>query len=372
MPNMVRLFVSVSFVVVLLPMFAIAAEADAPKSCLEEDRGYKLINADGSIDPVRLYGAAVKKFSASSLNGQAPTQVKQFGVTTGDPREWARLFVMLCKQESGCRIARTYADGSLQKFSSTPQGERSYGPLQFNIGEYGLTSWAMVNSPSCTLEAVIRVAQQNKLLNYFGSMQRPNEVLQHANWFNTTVKPFADALTLVFDPTAQDNSATYRALTPYFSNPYSATPTYGSPYSTNTYSPVGITPYTAQGATTNGLAPVSSLLTNQTSPLNLSTSGGGQATAAAQTNVDATGTTGYSAGTIIVQPQTARSGASVLVSWTSVNMRPASCTVTKNGSAFATGNEASKRDIMEGAVEYVLACTAADGSTATSKASIAF
>lgn len=342
------------------------AQTAAPKSCLEEDRGYKLINTDGTIEPVRLYGAAVKKISASSLNGQTSAQLKQFGVATGDPREWARLFVMLCRQESGCRIARTYPDGSLEKFPTTPRTEKSYGPLQFNIGEYGLTSWAMVNSPSCTLEAFIRVAQQNKLFAYFGSMQRPSETLQHANWFNRTVQPFADALTLVFDPNAKDNSANYRALAPYFSDPYGSG---AGPFGMQTSSLYPVQgAYAAQGASSGyGATPVSSLLGGQ-SPLGVSTN----------TNIQNPGSSGsgsqthsvvgtLSAGAIMVQPQNARAGSLVLVTWTSVNMQPASCIVTKNGDEFARGNEATKRDVLESDTEYEMNCTTPSGGTATSK-----
>ena len=67
------------------------------------------------------------------------------------------------------------------------------------------------------------------------------------------------------------------------------------------------------------------------------------------------------------QPTIVRQGSTVLVSWTSVNMQPASCKVTKGGEEFATGNEATKRDVVEGNVEYVLTCTTPSGGTATSK-----
>lgn len=363
------LFASISF----------TSAATTPTSCLEEDRGYKLINADGTIEPVRLYGAAVKKFSDSSLNGRAHAQIQQFGVTTGDPREWARLFVMLCKQESGCRIARTYPDGSLEKFSSTPQGERSYGPLQFNIGEYGLSSWAMVNSPSCTLEAFIRVAERNKLLNYFGSMQRPREVLQHAGWFNRTVQPFADALKLVFDPNAKDNSATYRALTPYFSDPNSSA-YQGGPFGmqTSSLNPVQGA-YAANGAgpsqgafSTGGNSQLGSQSQSALTPTNVSLTPVSSLLSGSQggsTNVQTVFPAGLSAGTIFAQPQMVTRGGSVLVSWTSVNMK-SSCVVKQDGIGFKEGSEGSHRFVVpsstQSSITFTLECTTAAGQSLSS------
>ncbi len=366
----------------VIPLFAgisLASAETAPKSCLEEDRGYKLINADGTIEPVRLYGAAVKKFADSNLNGQAPAQIQQFGVKTGDPREWARLFVMLCKQESGCRIARTYPDGSLEKFPSTPQGERSYGPLQFNIGEYGLSSWAMVNSPSCTIEAFIRVAQQNKLLNYFGSMQRSNEVMQHAGWFNRTVQPFADALTLVFDPNAKDNSATYRALTPYFLDPDGSTYR-GGPFGMQTSSPNPVQgafaangAQSSQGAFASPGVPSQSqggaLTPTSVSPTTVSSLlTGGSQTIVSSTQVQTVFPTGVSALSIFVQPQNPRKGDSVLVSWTSVNMK-SSCAVSNDGTQIGDGTEGTKRIVISsnatGNTTFVYTCIAGNGDTKT-------
>lgn len=310
------------------------AQTVAATSCLEDDRGYQLIKADGAIDPVRLYGLAVKKFLASSLNNQPPSaeQVRKLGVTTGDAREWARLFVMICKQESGCRIARTLPDGTLEKFGSTPPNERSYGPLQYNIGEYGLRSWAMVNSPSCTLDAFIRTAQQNKLVAYFGSIQRPQEIMQHASWFNRTVQPFQDALTLTFDPNAPNNAAAYRAVTPYFVS----TPNSNSPFN------LGLT-----NSGTGGLSVFSSQLAYPSSPFSASQQILQNPTQA--NNNLPTGSGNLYAAKILVQPKNARVGQPVVVSWTSVNMNAsATCRVVfdnqgvDSGPVFGVGSEGTK------------------------------
>ena len=194
-----------------------AESAPIRGSCVQQDTGYGLVGSGGKIDVVKLYTLAVQKFEASNLRGQASSALSKFGVTTGDPREWARLFVMVCQQESGCRIAPRYSDGSLQKFSSTLGSEKSYGPLQFNIGEYGLNSWSEVNSPSCTLDAFIRVAQQGKLFAYFGSMQHPSETMQHAGWFNKTIAPYVDGAQLTYNPDAAARD--YQAVAPYVANP---------------------------------------------------------------------------------------------------------------------------------------------------------
>lgn len=309
-----RAYVAIGVSIVLfVSVSSVMAATTGAVSCLEEDRGYQLIKADRSIDPVRLYGLAVKKFTASNLNGWTEPRLHQFGVTTGDAREWARLFVMMCKQESGCRIARTYVNGALEKFPSTLQGENSYGPMQFNIGEYGLNSWAMVNSPACTIDAYIRVAQQNNLFKYFGSMQRPNETLQHANWFNTTVQPFADALRLSFDPNAPNVDA-FRAVAPYLTNGYASSNAgllgSGSPFGYNQSQQI-MQVSTGQGATASG----------GTS----GTTGGGLQTTPG-TNTDLPGansspTPGPGVATLVVQAQSVRRGNPVLVAWSTLGMK---------------------------------------------------
>jgi hypothetical protein len=146
-------------------------------------------DASGRIDPVAFAQRAAYKVANSPLNGYAPPELRQFGITTGSPEEWARFYTMITKQESNMRVAPTNADGSLQRFPSTPAGERSYGPGQFNIGEYGLNSWADVNNPDRVIDAYMQVTQKGKLFQYFGSLQRPNETLQHTSWYAQTVAP---------------------------------------------------------------------------------------------------------------------------------------------------------------------------------------
>lgn len=145
---------------------------------------------DGKIDPVHFAARVAEKVAQSSLSGQAPASLRQFGITTGDPKEWARFFTMITNQESTMRVAQVNPDGSLARFGSTPAGERSFGPGQFNIGEYGLQTWADVNNPDRVIDAYIRVAESGNLFRYFGSLQRPNETLQHASWYNNTVAPY--------------------------------------------------------------------------------------------------------------------------------------------------------------------------------------
>ncbi len=343
-------------------------------SCLEADRGYQLIKQDGSIDVVRLYSHAVKKFGDSSLNRQSSASLHQFGVTTGDPREWARLFVMVCKQESGCRIARTYPDGSLERFRSTPPTEMSFGPMQFNRGEYGLATWAMVNSPSCTLEAYIRVAQQGKLFAYFGSMQRPNETLQHANWFNTTVQPFTDALSLRFDPNAPD-MRTYQAVAPYFVSPeyamqHGLSGGYGNQYG-NQYGS-GIQPNMMQllgGQGQNGMqaSPYAPSQLGANSPL----FNNGQPQPYTPPGTSPTNPGGSSVNAsaqLLVQPMMATVGQSVLISWTSVGMRAAPyCDVVLDGNVaqgpFGSGRDGTKTwQATAGSHTFELVCQRPDAS----------
>lgn len=147
-------------------------------------------DASGKIDPVAFAQRAAYKVANSPLNGYAPPELRPFGITTGSPEEWARFYTMITKQESNMRVAPVNADGTLQRFPTTPAGERSYGPGQFNVGEYGLTSWADVNNPDRVIDAYMQVTQKGKLFQYFGSLQRPNETLQHAGWYNKTVTPY--------------------------------------------------------------------------------------------------------------------------------------------------------------------------------------
>ena len=352
----IMLFVNVS---------SVLAATTAPTSCLEEDRGYQLIKADRTIDPVKLYGLAVKKFTASNLNGWTEPRLHQFGVTTGDAREWARLFVMVCKQESGCRITRTYADGSLEKFPSTLAGERSYGPMQFNIGEYGLNSWAMVNSPSCTIDAYIQVAQKGNLFRYFGSMQRPHETLQHANWFNTTVQPFADALALSFDPNAPNVDA-FRAVAPYLTNGYASSNAGalgGSPFGYNQSQQVmQASPSSPSTSGTSGSSGGSGVLSNPGTNNDVS-------------GVNSSPIPGPAVATLIVQSPSVRRGNSILVAWSTLGMRTDSvCKLTFAGSEVAQGNGGSRPvtiplSAQTGVGEIALSCTPITGAAIEKRAS---
>lgn len=345
-------------IVLFVNVSSVLAATTAPTSCLEEDRGYQLIKADRTIDPVKLYGLAVKKFTASNLNGWTEPRLHQFGVTTGDAREWARLFVMVCKQESGCRITRTYADGSLERFSSTRPTEQSFGPMQFNIGEYGLNSWAMVNSPACTIDAYIRVAQKGNLFRYFGSMQRPNETLQHANWFNTTVQPFADALILRFDPNAPNVDA-FRAIAPYLTNGYASSNAGalgGSPFGYNqsqqVIQPSISSPVSSSAGGSSGLGGFSS-----TPGTNNDVSG-----------VNSSSVPGPAVATLVVQSQSVRRGNSVLVAWSTLGMKTDSvCKLTFAGTEVAQGNGGARPvtiplSAQTGTGEIVLSCNPMSGA----------
>lgn len=391
--------VSVAFV-----MPAVAAAIVTPAlqggSCVQQDAGYGLVGAGGKIDPVKLYTFAVEKFRASNLNGRADPSLATFGVTTGDPREWARLFVMVCQQESGCRQAAVNGDGSLQKFSSTLSSEHSYGPLQFNIGEYGLNSWAEVNSPSCDLDAYIRVAQQGKLLSYFGSMKRPSETMQHAGWFNKTIAPYADSTTLTYDPSAAARD--YQSVIPYLANPYgtntngnnSAAPYSGSaPY--YAMQPAGGSPYASAspvpmsygGGAQSGYAgssasqqlPIQSQSQQyQSTPVSpfssITQSTAGSSLQAALNPQASQSSTSIVPGapavaSLYVQPRSASRTSSILLSWTSLNTKQASCSVSLDTLQLATGEQGSKpidaKTLPTGTLTFTLACAGADGARVT-------
>ena len=145
--------------------------------------------SNGAYDPVTFAQRLRDKIAGSPIAGQAPAWGAQFGIKTGSPEEWTRFFTMVGQQESGHRIAPTNPDGSLRRFSTTIPTERSFGPYQFNKGEYGLNTWQDVNDPDKVADALIRVAHQGKVPAYFGSVQRPRETLQHASWYDKNIAP---------------------------------------------------------------------------------------------------------------------------------------------------------------------------------------
>jgi len=145
--------------------------------------------SNGAYDPVTFAQRLRDKIAGSPIAGQAPAWGAQFGIKTGSPDEWTRFFTMVGQRESGHRIAPTNPDGSLRRFSTTIPTERSFGPFQFNRGEYGLNTWQDVNDPDKVADALIRVAHQGKVPAYFGSVQRPRETLQHASWYDKNIAP---------------------------------------------------------------------------------------------------------------------------------------------------------------------------------------
>lgn len=151
-----------------------------------------------NINPNAFYDMVRRKVMNSKLSGFVPKDGAKFGITKGTPEEWARFFTALTKQESGMRIGQRAPDGSIIPFKTTPRGERSYGPGQFNVGEYGLKTWDDVNNPERVADAYINVADRwvldprqsgnirggnnDGMSAYFGSIRRPHEVQQHLKW----------------------------------------------------------------------------------------------------------------------------------------------------------------------------------------------
>ncbi len=142
----------------------------------------------------------------------------------------------------------------------------------------------------------------------------------------------------------------------------------GDPRATS-YGPFGLgtQPYTPPSAAVGTQGAYGAAPMQPTSPFAL----GGATTSASTADFVVSG--GRSAVTIIVQPQNVKKGGKIYVSWTSVNMRPASCKVLKNGIEFASGNEATKQDLIEesGTTAYAVECTTAGGEKARSSVSIA-
>jgi hypothetical protein len=167
------------------------------------------IQMDGArkINPASFAAVMESKVRGSELDGKVPEWGPQFGINKGTPQEWSRFFTMVQQQESGHRLAETNPDGSLQRFATTPAGEKSFGPGQFNKGEYGLKTWADVNDPNKVADAYIDVAKKGKVPAYFGSVQRPNETLQHSKWFDKEVAPNLPAARAAAAAAASSSSA---------------------------------------------------------------------------------------------------------------------------------------------------------------------
>lgn len=206
------------------------------------------VGADRNIDPISFYNTALQKFTDSSLNGKVPEWGKKFGID-GTPESWARFATQLAQQESSLRIAEVNPDGSLKRFPTTLPNEQSFGPLQFNKGEYGLKTWGEVNDPGRNIDALIKVAEQNKVTEYFASVQRPIEVIQHNGWFAKNVEPYID----------NGGGTQTASLGRYTPQPASTNPWSGSA-SALPYMPTSpgydwsTTPYQFQSATESSLA----------------------------------------------------------------------------------------------------------------------
>lgn len=156
------------------------------------DRGPIQVDATGRINPASMYARAAYKVAQSPLVGQVPSWGPSVGITKGTAEEWARFFTMVTQAESSHRVGQRNPDGSVARFPSTPAGERSFGPGQFNVGEYGLKTWDDVNNPDRVIDAYIEVAKKGKFEAYFGAKtwQRIRNG-QLPQWFASQVEPEA-------------------------------------------------------------------------------------------------------------------------------------------------------------------------------------
>ena len=151
------------------------------------------------------------------------------------------------------------------------------------------------------------------------------------------------------------------------------TPMYGNPR--NPYSPVSVSPYSGYGGarasqgvgSTGGSQAMSTQ--GATSPLSVSPAPVSSLLSGAQggtTNNQTLFPNGLSAGSIFVQPARISRGSSVLISWTSVNMK-SSCSIIHDGTVLAQGSDGSKRITISpsasGSTTFALECLTAAGET---------
>lgn len=133
------------------------------------------IGKNNTINKEDLHNHAIK-IAKSSLEGFKPEWAARYGID-GSAKSWASFISRIIEAESSHRIANKNPDGTLQKFPTTPGGEKSYGPGQFNVGEYGLKTWDDVNNPEKVVEAISKVIKANKFFQYFG--ERTLRILQN-------------------------------------------------------------------------------------------------------------------------------------------------------------------------------------------------
>jgi len=156
-----------------------------------------------------------------------------------------------------------------------------------------------------------------------------------------------------------------------YPNQAPSTSIYGNP--ANPYSPVSISPFSGYGASPSQLgqpsaSPYGGNVGAATSPFNVNSP-----VSALLRGEDNAVVGDRSASTILLQPINARKGSTLLVSWTSVNMKPALCMMRLNDKEFARGNEATQRYVIPDTattLKFTLECETAAGEKATSAATI--
>lgn len=159
--------------------------------------------SNGRVDPAKLYNAAYDAYEkALEKNGGSWPKAtlnafERIGVDDPtDPDQLAKATVMLAKTESNF-------DPKLISKGDAAVGLDSRGLFQLNNqggdARYGIAPGDALN-PQKSVEAVVKIAEQGQLSNYFGPIKRGGEsVLANDGWYEANVAPRVES------PSAWDN-----------------------------------------------------------------------------------------------------------------------------------------------------------------------
>lgn len=149
------------------------------------------VGPGGRVDPVEFAKSVAEKaaqIDTSTWPEKTLRDLGRIGVTDPtDPYQLAEGVTKLAMQECGFSFNCAYVKNP---------NENSIGVLQFGVGDqFGPNGTPLtlsdVRNPDKSVDAFFEAAQQGKLSNTFGPIQRGGgQVLQHGGWYDANVAPY--------------------------------------------------------------------------------------------------------------------------------------------------------------------------------------
>ena len=322
------------------------------------------VSPNGRVDPVAFYAHAVQAARNAGLDGYAPQRLVDLGfLKTGSAEEWGRFYTMIAKQESDFNI------------NSSAPSECSYGILQFCPGQYGLRSMQDVRNPESALQAIVKVTQQGKLFQYFGSLQRPNETAQHASWFDRVIAPQVNG-EVPYMPIKNVAENSYNDRSSAYSSPFSSITgaesrrpmSYGSPFAQASPAASAQNSYTPAQATQPSQTVSQNVTPSQSQSESSTQSGVAKQLQNALQDPALAGVAGQFPANVVVQLAEVVRGNPVTVSWTSIGMSTETpCVLRAGTTVIAEKNKGSSvvpttQATRLGSLIFTLSCTTASGT----------